>query len=210
MKLPLWILAAMGLWLAGCISPGGRLEPSVVNRIVEGKTLRIEVEHLLGRPDHIWTGSERETVSDYIFKRFLPLPDPGANSDVVALVWQRSVSVLYGSDNVVLKKTFYETERPIYSAHRRVWIGRALTSADLESVQVGQTSFTDLMRRWDRPSIKRLNLNGILIYTWDYARAKDTSGLNIKGQAIHVYFGNDGKVIDYKIEGELPVPAREL
>jgi hypothetical protein len=210
MKPALWILAAMGLWLNGCVSPGERLEPSVVNRIVEGKTLRIEVEHLLGRPDETWTGSDRETVVGYSFYRFLPRPDSGGNSDIVGSYWQRSVSFLYDSDEVVIKKTFYETERPIYSAQRRVWIGRALTSSDLESVQAGQTSFADLMRRWGRPSVKGLNLRGVLIYTWDYARAKDTSGLNTKGQAIHVYFDNDGKVIDYRIEGELPVPAREL
>lgn len=200
----------MGLWLNGCVSPGERLEPSVVNRIVEGKTLRIEVEHLLGRPDHTWTGSERETVVGYSFYRFLPRPDSGGNSDIVGSYWQRSVSFLYDSDEVVIKKTFYETERPIYSAHRRVWIGRALTSSDLESVQAGQTNFTDLMRRWGRPATKGLTLKGQFVYTWHHARVKDTTGLNEKGQSVHVYFDNDGKVIDYRIEGELPVPAREL
>lgn len=210
MRPVLWIVTALAACLSGCVSPGERLEPSVVNRIVEGKTLRIQVEHWLGAPDHTLTGQGRETVVDYVFSRFLPNPGANQNTDIVASVWQRSVSVLYGADNVVVRKTFYETERPIYSAHRRVWIGSPLTSADLDAVQPGETTFADLMRRWGRPSVKSLNLSGLFVYSWDYARAKDTTGLNTKGQAIHVVFGNDGKVIDYHLEGELPVPAREL
>lgn len=201
------LLALVIVALLGCVSAGSRLERHVVDRIKEGATQRAEVEKLLGAPRSTLQGSDRKVLVDYAFGRYHPGSQPeaiGPTSRIIGSVWERSVSILYDTEGVVLKKTYFETERRIRADEDRVWTGQNISDDDLKSIEPGVTTFAEITKRFGRPSGKGLNLGGKFVYDWRYAVAKEPSGLNIKGRTIQIAFEDDGKVVDYRIHGNVP------
>jgi len=201
------LLALLVVTSLGCVSAGSRLERHVVDRIQEGVTRRAEVEKILGAPRSTLQGSDRKVLVDYAFGRYHPGSQPeaiGPTSRVIGSVWERSVSILYDTEGVVLKKTHFETERRIRADEDRVWTGQNISDDDLKFIEPGVTTFAEITKRFGRPSAKGLNLQGRFVYDWQYAVAKEPSGLNIKGRTIQMAFEDDGRVIDYRIHGNLP------
>jgi len=204
MKKILAAILLLGTLLAGCVSPGERLEASTVERIKEGSTTRQEVEKLLGMPRSILQGSDRRVVADYSYGRLLPGATPptvGPTAKIIGSVWERSVSVLYDENGIVMKKTFFESEQRVREGHGRIWVGHGITESDLSDIQVGVTTFKELEKRFGRPASKGLTLKGNYAYDWFYGTTQESSGLNVKRRTIQVLFENDGKVIDYRIHG---------
>lgn len=207
MKKAYILLALLVVMALGCASAGGRLERHVVDRIKEGITHRAEVEKLLGAPRSTLQGSNRRLLADYAYGRYHPDSGPeliGPTSRIIGSVWSRSVSVLYDENGVVLKKSYFETERRIRADEDRVWTGQNISDEELKSIEPGVTTFAEITKRFGRPSGKGLNLDGKLVYDWRYAVAKEPSGLNIKGRTIQMAFEDDGKVIDYRVHGNIP------
>jgi hypothetical protein len=193
------LLAA--LLLAGCTTPGGRLEPHVTDQIQPGVTTRAEVERLLGKPGSTASGAGGRAVTGYAYRTTGSAEDSSATGMQIRL---RTLSVLYGPDDVVLRKHLAEgrsSYRPGFFTPSEV--GKPAAPETLAAVMVPGTPREQVVAALGVPTAEMLTLEGHLALVWAAARQRSGMDERWREQLVTAEFDVDDRLVKHVVTGTL-------
>ena len=195
----LLLLALSTVILGGCASFTKRLEVSTVAKIHPSQTTRAQVEDRLGPPKETVVGANGVTVARYFFHEFRPVADVSVRAQ-----WEhpgdilfRTLTLRYGSSNVVEEKLHDESVTPIYRTNAWFFAGPALTPESVKFIERDVAKETDVVAKLGEPAVRTFDGAQHPVLVWFSVRTRETRWADPTVQRLMVVLDANGVVRDY-------------
>jgi hypothetical protein len=178
---------APALLLPGCAFYGKRLEVGTVSKVVPGRTTRAEVERLLGPPKAV-----TETHGLLLTRHFFHGIEPSRDASIYVRRWHpgnlllRTLTVNYGTDNIVERKLHDESVTPVYRTNAWYFAGPPLSADSLAFIARGATTEPKLIRSLGEPASRTFDVNGRAWLVWFSLKGRVTNWSDLPVQRLLV------------------------
>jgi len=146
----------------GCVSYGSKIPFEKTSKIEVGRTTRIEVEKLLGKPTES-VSKDGRTLYSYthtsasVFKG-------GISSPKTVFV---SYGVLFDEQLTAIKTHRHEVDQRLRNNYAGGFsVGKPIVPEDITFIEKGTTRLAELEKKFGSPTFASLNLDGTVSRTW--------------------------------------------
>lgn len=205
MKLTSSLLAVILLVAAGCHSPGRKLDPILMSQIQEGTTTRAEVESIFGAPKCVLTGANQKTLTRHNYQVNRPNPGwRGVAEGNAGSILLRSLTALYGSNQVVEKLLFNESSTVVRRTRDGILIGWSPDNVDFTKIIKNITSHGELLLWYGAPTVQTLTIDGERLLCWGFHQ-RGAFAIQRRDQEFQVILDEDNFVKNFAIMGNTDV-----
>lgn len=171
------LLLGVGIFSTGCASFAKRLEVVTVSKIQPAKTTRAEVEGWLGHSKETVTGANGKTVARYFFHEFQPSTDVSWNVRRFepGRILSRTLTLSYGSSNVVEQKLHDESLTPIHRTNAWFSAGPGLTPESISFLKRDSTKEAEVVAKFGEPGSRTFDGEGRPMLIWFSVKTRQTS-----------------------------------
>ncbi len=185
------LAAALSCLLAGCQTPGQRLEPSLVQQFRAGQDRR-EVRQVLGPPNWSQGLGGGKMVDTYFYDLVV---FSTSSSSPSARDWKvRSFSIRYDDAGRIEKTLLYESLTPIQFYRRQAYAGPTITSADVARIKTGATTREELEKLYGNPTVVEVTGDDFLVLHWYHEEVGTSFRQFEQERGLHVIVDLDGIV----------------